>query len=350
MATQIPPNLRPLFIAAGRKYNIPAHVLAGVAKIESAFGRNKGPSSAGAVGTMQFEPGTAKGLGINPYDDRQAIFGAAKLLNQYGYQQNPLRALGAYNGGPGNPQYGYAHMVMTAANGLRGELQGAQGMIATAVGRVGVTNPAYTNAGLSGGQVDTNSAGIAALLSAANRPISTSGKVGSDPILKDLANNISSGQYTTPIQANTKTTMNQASSPSMKAVAQGRAGVIAGAQPGSPIAGIARHAATHQTEGLAGFPAYDYMASAGTAVVAPVSGKIVRFSGHDPAIGPTEGPHGPFGWSIYLQGNDGHIYYLTHLGSRTITVGSRVTQGQKIGSVGNYAKYGTPSHVHMGVH
>jgi hypothetical protein len=57
-------------------------------------------------------------------DDRQAIFGAAKLLNQYGYQQNPFRAIGAYNGGPGNPQSGYAHLVLSEAQRLAPQLKG----------------------------------------------------------------------------------------------------------------------------------------------------------------------------------------------------------------------------------
>jgi hypothetical protein len=43
------------------------------------------------------------------------------------------------------------------------------------------------------------------------------------------------------------------------------------------------------------------MAPAGSPAVAPVGGKIIRLSGHDPSRGPTEGVHGPFGWSVYIQ-------------------------------------------------
>jgi hypothetical protein len=67
------------------------------------------------------------------------------------------------------------------------------------------------------------------------------------------------------------------------------------------------------------------------------------------AQGPFEGPHGPLGWSVYIQGADGRTYYLTHMGSRNVKVGQTVRQGQQIGTVANYAKYGTPSHIHMGV-
>lgn len=118
---------------------------------------------------------------------------------------------------------------------------------------------------------------------------------------------------------------------------------------GSPIPGLKPHAPTHQTEGLPGYPAYDYMAPAGSPVVAPASGTIIRLSGHDPAQGPTSGVHGPFGWSIYLKANDGKTYFLTHLGSLGVKVGQRVTQGTQIATVGDYAKWGGVDHVHQGV-
>lgn len=121
----IPPALLPVFQAAGHAANIPASVLAGIASVESNLGQNIGPSSTGAYGMMQFEPSTAQGLGVNVHDPRSEIFGAARLLNQYGYQQNPARAIGAYNGGPGNPQYGYARQVLAESQRLSKEIRGA---------------------------------------------------------------------------------------------------------------------------------------------------------------------------------------------------------------------------------
>lgn len=105
----------------------------------------------------------------------------------------------------------------------------------------------------------------------------------------------------------------------------------------------------HETAGLPGYPARDFMGPAGAPVVAPVAGKVVRFSGHDPKGGPTEGVHGPFGWSLYLQGDNGRSYYLTHLGARDVKVGQRVDAGQQIGTIGDYARFGGANHVHMGV-
>lgn len=121
------PQYAPIYIAAGKAFGIPANVLAGVADVETDGGQNIARSSAGAIGLMQFEPGTAQSLGVNPMNPRSAIFGAAKYLTQLGYHQNPLRALGAYNGGPGNPQYGYARMVMQSARRLAPALQRFQG-------------------------------------------------------------------------------------------------------------------------------------------------------------------------------------------------------------------------------
>ncbi len=70
---------------------------------ESGFDPNAS-SPAGAVGIAQFEPGTAAGLGINPYDPIQALSGAARLMASYAIQYNGdyAKALAAYNAGGGN--------------------------------------------------------------------------------------------------------------------------------------------------------------------------------------------------------------------------------------------------------
>jgi len=60
-------------------------------------------SPAGAVGIAQFEPGTAAGLGVNPYNPIDSLNGAARMMaglsNQYG--GNYAKALAAYNAGSG---------------------------------------------------------------------------------------------------------------------------------------------------------------------------------------------------------------------------------------------------------
>lgn len=141
----VPANLAPIFRAAGAQYGIPPAVLAGLSSVESNLGQNTGPSSAGAVGIMQFLPSTARGLGVNPNDPRSAIFGTAKYLVQLGYHQNPLRALGAYNGGPGNPQLSYARQVMSEAQRLAPEFGGSASLGAPLPGIPGGTPGGVTS-------------------------------------------------------------------------------------------------------------------------------------------------------------------------------------------------------------
>lgn len=60
-------------------------------------------SPAGARGIAQFEPGTARGLGINPDDPVQSLYGAARLMAGYVKQYGSIdKALAAYNAGSGN--------------------------------------------------------------------------------------------------------------------------------------------------------------------------------------------------------------------------------------------------------
>jgi soluble lytic murein transglycosylase-like protein len=77
-----------LWQQAGATYGIPWQVLAAINKVESNFGRNMGPSSAGAIGWMQFLPSTwtewgydANGDGVaDPWNPTDAIFSAARYL------------------------------------------------------------------------------------------------------------------------------------------------------------------------------------------------------------------------------------------------------------------------------
>jgi cell wall-associated NlpC family hydrolase len=97
--------LRPIWQAAGDAYGIPWEVLAAINKVETGFGRNLGPSSAGAVGWMQFMPSTwarwgidANGDGVaDPDNPTDAIFSAARYLAGCGGQVDIARAVYCYN-------------------------------------------------------------------------------------------------------------------------------------------------------------------------------------------------------------------------------------------------------------
>lgn len=73
------------------------------ALIRQESGNNRGAvSPAGAIGRTQLMPGTARSLGVNPYNDSQNVRGGARYLRQqldrFG---NEREALAAYNAGPG---------------------------------------------------------------------------------------------------------------------------------------------------------------------------------------------------------------------------------------------------------
>src|SRR5258707_3292006 len=69
---------------------------------ESGFNINE-TSPTGAEGIAQFEPGTAAGLGIDPWNPVSALRGAAHLMARYDQKYGDYaKALAAYNGGSGN--------------------------------------------------------------------------------------------------------------------------------------------------------------------------------------------------------------------------------------------------------
>jgi hypothetical protein len=120
--SQFKPKQKRIIRRAAKKYGIPSRVLFAQAHTES---RNNmdAVSSAGARGAFQFMPGTAPSYDVK-FDGRGAYrsqaFGAARYLNDLGYQQDPRKAIAGYAGGPGNPQFGYADQLLQTAEGYRG--------------------------------------------------------------------------------------------------------------------------------------------------------------------------------------------------------------------------------------
>jgi Transglycosylase SLT domain len=78
--------------AAATCHGMPWTLLAAVGQVESGHGRNNGPSSAGAVGPMQFRPRTFDAFAVDgnhdgrldPWDPADAIYTAAHFLCSYG--------------------------------------------------------------------------------------------------------------------------------------------------------------------------------------------------------------------------------------------------------------------------
>jgi soluble lytic murein transglycosylase-like protein len=101
---------------AERRFEVSWKVLAAVNFVESAFGRLRNKSTAGAQGPMQFIPSTweAYGMGGDVEDPRDAIMGAANYLRASGAPGDYRRALYAYN-----PSSAYVEAVLRYTRQIR---------------------------------------------------------------------------------------------------------------------------------------------------------------------------------------------------------------------------------------
>lgn len=88
-----------------REYGIPPAEARAIYQLESSSGANVKRSTAGAIGHMQIMPGTAKELGVDPYDPYQNIRGGVRYYAQQRKRfGDPALAAAAYNAGPGRVQ------------------------------------------------------------------------------------------------------------------------------------------------------------------------------------------------------------------------------------------------------
>jgi hypothetical protein len=92
-------ELRRHYAAAQRRFGVHWSILASINFVESAFGRVRSASEAGARGPMQFLPSTWRqyGMGGDIDDPRDAILGAANYLRRSGAPRDVDRALFSYN-------------------------------------------------------------------------------------------------------------------------------------------------------------------------------------------------------------------------------------------------------------
>lgn len=92
-------QLRSDYAAAERRFGVHWSILASINFVESAFGRVRSASEAGARGPMQFLPSTWReyGMGGDIDDPHDAILGAANYLHEAGAPSDLDHALFAYN-------------------------------------------------------------------------------------------------------------------------------------------------------------------------------------------------------------------------------------------------------------
>jgi hypothetical protein len=91
--------------AAAQRYRINPALFRALVQQESG-GNQNARSKAGAIGETQLMPATARGLGVDPYNQQQNLDGGAKYLRQQldRFGGDVRKALAAYNAGPGAVQ------------------------------------------------------------------------------------------------------------------------------------------------------------------------------------------------------------------------------------------------------
>jgi len=156
-------QFRPHILRLQEQYGLPPGLLGAVMRGESG-GNPNARSPVGAIGLMQLMPGTARSLGVDPYDPVQNLEGGAKYLSQQlkRFKSIPL-ALAAYNAGPGAvaqyngvPPYketqGYVKRVMGYMPGdiRRGSIQGSRSHSQPSPGETGLTLPVEAQRVLKG--------------------------------------------------------------------------------------------------------------------------------------------------------------------------------------------------------
>ncbi len=298
-----------------RKHGIPPALFLSLIRAESSWDP-KAISSAGAVGLSQLMPGTARGLGVDPFDPIQNMRGGARYLSgQYKKLGNWRDALRAYNQGPNaiaHPDHGaeYADKIL----GWAGTLPSTSTPRRGAGPRV-TRPPSPPGSGfLPSGPVQNNGAfrQLGQMLFADDPEFAS--------FLSSLperpGNPREALEPTNPVEPKTKGQFPRITT---------RGKLI----PGTTWGG------SHVTDGLdwnnGQKTATDIMAKAGTSVGAPEAGVIVR---HGSAQG---------GLAMYFQGASGTMYWLGHIDGM-VPVGTRVARGQKIAVIS--ADHAAP-HLHI---
>jgi len=196
-AAGIPQSLMPYYDGAAGKYQLGPDgwaYLAAINNVETDFGQNMSTSSAGAVGWMQFEPGTWAQYGVTPSgakapygpagwnDPGDAIYSAANYLQASGAPGDWSTAIYVYNhaGWYVSKVEGIAaQYIATAAKaagpGIGGIGTGLNGT-GTTTGAAGTTGAGTVGAAGTGATGNTGSTGNAG--TAPPAPANTGGSIG----------------------------------------------------------------------------------------------------------------------------------------------------------------------------
>jgi murein DD-endopeptidase MepM/ murein hydrolase activator NlpD len=326
-ATQAPvpyAQLLSLWQQAGAEYDVPWQVLAAINKIESNFGRNMGPSSAGAIGWMQFMPSTwmrwgvdANGDGVaDPWNATDAIFSAARYLQAAGAPTDLYRAVFAYNHADW-----YVNEVLSLA-----DLYGANGATAFTLDRMQQNLDAARQA------VVDAAARLRRLQARESRIALLSDRLAFEPTVAKAAAALASarGDLATAQQASAAASF----APAASTLLAGPTFDSGWAFPvgGGPEVVSASH--THHD-----YPAVDIAAPLGSPVYALADSTVIRaWSYDDPKCG----------IGLTIQTDDGQTWTYCHMAvvDPDVVPGARLTSGQQVGLVGATGDASGP-HLHL---
>jgi hypothetical protein len=345
--------LAELWHRAGAAYGIPWQVLAAIDKIESNFGENMGPSSAGAVGWMQFMPDTwlrwgvdADGNGVaDPWNAADAIFAAARYLAASGGQTDISRAVFSYNHADW-----YVNEVLQLANvyGQGGttetaDLERLQGALEAARTKVIAANHRFA---MALGREQSMQRGLAKLHAKV-----ASARVLSDRLIAERRAALYGARVTEAqvATADARAALDDARAALDSAERNARAASFA---PGAssllaapnysngyvfPVGGgpsVVSAGHTHHD-----YPAVDIAAPEGSPVYA-LANSVVENA--------WQAPDPRCGIGMTIRADDGQVWTYCHLSylAPTVVDGVRLTAGQQIGLVG-HTGHATGPHLHL---
>jgi len=347
-ATQAPlpySQLLGLWQQAGAEYDVPWQVLAAINKIESNFGRNMGPSSAGAIGWMQFMPATwlewgvdANGDGIaDPWNATDAIFSAARYLAAAGAATDLYRAVFAYNHADW-----YVNEVLQLADLYKGGVAGdvGNGAIAFSLDRMQQNLDAARNAVVKAAtRLTAASATLRRLQAGLQRTQLLSDRLALEPGVEHAAATRDDDARALDAAQRSLAAAQRASAAASFAPAA--ATLLAGPSYSSgyvfPVGGgpgVVSASHTHHD-----YPAVDIAAPLGSPVYALADGVVLRsWTVPDPKCG----------IGMTMRASDGQIWTYCHMAvlDPTVVPGASLSSGQQVGLVGATGDASGP-HLHL---
>ena len=178
-------DLQAMADAAADAHGIPREVFRALVGHESnwdvAADANKNFPNSHAYGLTQLQPGTARGLHVDPRDPQQNLNGGATYLQQQLAQFGNVRdALGHYHAGPGaklgSADYAYADQILAASRNLRMASQPAGAPGSSSSSSVTINGDVNVNAPNA-----TDAPGIAMDMGAAIKNVAFAGQANQGP-------------------------------------------------------------------------------------------------------------------------------------------------------------------------